>query len=276
MDEVLVKYLAGLIDSDGSISFRFHKDPRREGYDLRFSIAVSASEAVDFHGFIKKLPNLTGFGAVDISQGHNLSQHRVVRWTVGSRSHLEMLVPRLVKHMCVKGKHLQRMFEKWKEKRGQLLSDDECEALREFSKTSRCDSGPVKAKNYPSYGWLAGYLDGNGSFRAGRRKNGIYGGEQRYDYQASVHASCHKNDAAVLHFICKTHGGYVKPHSSNANCITWERSLGRRHRSFAMPFLSKLVVHSRLKKHKIEQLLAFHNAHPQRLSEQTPAGEATV
>jgi hypothetical protein len=203
---------------------------------------------------------LTGFGSVSVEQGYNLSKVPINRWGVSSRSDIEMLAPRLIKHMCVKGKHLQRMLDMWKEKRGQRLSEDECNELREFSKASRADSGPVKAKNFPSYSWLAGYLDGNGSYRAGRRKNGFYNGEQQYAYQASVGASCHKNDAAVLEFICKTHGGYVKLLSSNENCMVWERTLGKKHGAFAVPFLSKLVVHSRLKKHKIDQLLAFHNA----------------
>jgi hypothetical protein len=260
MQEVLLKYLAGLVDSDGSISFRFHKDPRRDGYDIRLALEISQSSAVDVRGFIGKLPELTGFGSIDVTQGYNKSQHHVVRWTVCKRSHLEMLIPRLVKPMCVKAQHLQRMLATWQEKRGQLLSHDECDAIRDFSKSSRAVTGPLKPKNFPSYGWLAGYLDGNGSFRAGRRKNGMTNGQQRYDYQASVHASCHRNDAAVLEFIQKTHGGYVKPHSSNENCMIWERSLGRAHRAFAVPFLSGLVAHAHLKKHKIEQLLAFHNA----------------
>jgi hypothetical protein len=152
------------------------------------------------------------------------------------------------------------MFDAWKDNRGNLLSEEECDVWREFSKNSRSDSGPLKAKNFVSHTWLAGYLDGNGSFRAGLRKNGVYGGQQRYDYQASVHASCHKNDTSVLALIHKTHGGYIRQHSTNPNCMTWERSLGRKHSSFAVPFLSKLVAHSRFKKHKIEQLLAFHNA----------------
>lgn len=261
MDEVLVKYLAGLIDSDGSISFNFGVlNAEKKSYRISLYIAISGSSAVDFHGFIGRLPEYTGFGSVDVTQGYNKSQNSSVRWTVRKKADLEMLVPRIVKHMCVKGRHLQRMFDKWKERRGQPLYIDECDALREFSKTSRLDSGPLKSKNFPSWGWLAGYLDGNGSIRAGRRKDGFYKGQQKYSHQASIHASCHKNDAAVLDFIHKAHGGYVRPHSSNANCMVWEISLGKRNRSFALDFLPRLVQHSRLKKHKIEQLIAFHQA----------------
>ena len=267
MHEVLVKYLAGLVDSDGAICFNFNApNADRTAYKLYLTIAISASEAVDFHRFIADLPNQTGFGSVDTTQGYNKSIHPMNRWTVRKRADLEMLVPRLVKHAFVKGGHLQRLFEIWREKRGQSLSIEECNALKEFSKASRLDSGPVKPKNFPSYGWLAGYLDGNGSFRVGRKKNGSYKGKLRYSNQASVHASCHKGDGIVLEFIHKAHGGYIKPHSSNANCMIWERNLGPNDRSFALDFLPRLVQHSRLKKHKIEQLIATHRSYSQRLS----------
>lgn len=273
MNETLVKYLAGLIDSDGSISFNFSKDPRSElpAYRMYLTFAISASEAVDTHGFIAGLPALSGFGSVDVTQGYNKSQHCVTRWTVRTRADIEMLVPRLIKHAFVKGRHLQRMLDKWRETRGQLLSSDRCEELKEFARTSRLDSGPVKAKNYPSWAWLAGYLDGNGSYRAGWKKD-----RKSYSYQSSVHASCHKNDVSVLAFIQKAHGGYIKPHSTAKSCMVWERNLGKRDRSFALKFLPKLVSHARLKKHKIEQLIAYHHGHLQRLSEQASAEEATV
>lgn len=277
MDEVLVKYLAGLIDSDGSISFNFGKaNQEKTAYFIKLHISLSASHAIDFHGFIDSLPDLTGFGAVDVAVGHNKSKQPISRWTVRKKAHLEMLVPRLVKHMMVKGRHLQRLFDKWKEKRGGSISAEECEALKEFSKASRLDSGPLKPKNFPSWGWLAGYLDGNGSIRVGRKKDGFYKGQQKYSHQASVNATCHINDIAVLEFIQKAHGGYVKPNKACPNCASWERSLGKRDRSFALDFLSRLVRHSRLKKHKIEQLIAFHHATSNDLSERTPAGGAIV
>lgn len=272
MHETLVKYLSGLVDSDGSISFNFSEDPRHpKMYRAYLALAISASEAVDVHGFIESLPGQTGFGSIDRAQGHNKSTFYVVRWTVRVRAELEMLLPRLIKHAFVKGKHLQRMFDKWKENRGKLLSSEECDVLKEFAKASRADAGPVKPKNFPSWGWLGGYMDGNGSFRAGLRKD-----RGRLSYQASMHASCHQNDAMVLEFIQKAHGGYIKPHSAAKNCMVWERNLGKRERSFALAFLPKLVNHARLKKHKIEQLIAFHHGHLQRPSEQTSTEEATV
>jgi len=271
MGEELVKYLAGLIDSDGSIWFNFNNPNKDESaYTLSLKVTLTSSEAIDVHGFVESLPDLTKLGSVS-RHGRN---HQFTTWTVTSRSDLEKLVPRLVKSMVVKARHLQRMFDTWKEMRGRLLPVSICDELRQFSKESRYDPGPLKPKNHPSWAWLAGYLDGNGSYRSAICKTGFYKGKQCYRRQAAVHASCHIGDADVLAFIQKAHGGYTKPHSKSKNCMVWERSLGKKDRSFALRFLPKLVSHSRLKRHSIEQLIKFH--HQQRLSGQTPTGEATV
>lgn len=271
MDEELVKYLAGLLDADGSISFNFNNPNKdKSAYTLSLRVDLTSSSAIDLRGFVASLPEQTGFG----SHRRYGTEDKFSQWTVTSRANLEMLVPRLVKHMVVKARHLQRMFDRWKERRGKLISVTECDELRIFSKESRYDAGPLKPKNHPSWAWLAGYLDGNGSYRSTRCKCGTYKGKQYYRWQTAVQAACHIGDKEVLEFIQKAHGGYIKPHSKSTQCMVWERSLGKNDRSFALAFLPNLVSHSRLKKHKIEQLISFH--HQQRPSEQTPEGESMV
>lgn len=269
MNETTAKYLSGLFDADGSISFAFVKDKAADRYSVRLSIEISASEAVDRHGFIASLPDLTGFGSVSFryhegAQTH--STHRFVRWSVSARRDLEMLLPRLIKHSCVKARHMQRMLDKWREKRGSLLSITECDELRSFSKKSRCDSGSMKPKNYPTWGWLSGYIDGNGTLDLARYKS--HGGRTT----CRISLTCHVGDSHVLEFVQKAHGGYILPHGTNKNCMVWKRNLGVRDRSFALRFLPKIVNHIKIKKHRIEMMLSFH--HQQRPSEQTPAGDA--
>jgi hypothetical protein len=269
VNESTVKYLSGLIDADGSISFNF-SDPSNDKNSQKVTLKVSlaASDAVDVHGFVLDLPYSTGFG----SSSRFGEREQFTRWVISSRRDLEMVIPRLVKHMAVKARHFQRMFEKWKEVRGKVLSEAECDELREFSKSSRSDAGPLKPKNFPARAWMAGYLDGNGCFRSGRCKSGSRNGKAYDRMQCSVQAACHINDACVLEFIQKAYGGYIKKHSASDNCMVWERNLGKSQRSFALKFLPDMVNHSRLKKHKIEQMIAFH--HQQRPSVPTPAGEA--
>lgn len=263
MNEELVKYLAGIIDADGSISFNFLPSNKKLSNVtvLRMRVELAASDAIDPRGFVESLPALTGLGSAS-RYGKN---NQFVKWIITSRADLEMVIPRLVKHMVVKGGHLQRMLDKWKELRGADINAEQRETLTEFSRQSRYLAGSLKPKNHPSWAWLAGYLDGNGSYRSSKCKSGTYNGKQCYRWQASVHAACHIGDAAVLEFIQKAHGGYIAPHSRSEKCMVWERSLGKRDRSFALDFLANLVSHSRLKRHKIEQLISFH--HQQRLSE---------
>jgi hypothetical protein len=265
MNETLVKYLSGLLDADGFISFNLPSSTGGENrYRFNLRIGMSSSDAVDVHGFVASLPELTGFGfASRYGNPGSFSEAKFTQWTVMSRRDLEMLVPRLVKHMCVKARHLQRMFDKWKEKRGTILSKAECDELRLFSKESRCDSGPLKPKNHPTWAWAAGYLDGNGSFKLAKYKS-------NRSVTCKVAVCCHTADSQVLEFLKKAHGGFIVT-NDDRNCKTWERNLGVSQRSFANEFLAKLVRHSHLKKHKIEQMLSFH--HQQRPIVPTPAGE---
>lgn len=276
MNEAMIKYLSGLIDSDGSISFSFGGGEKsKDRQHLRLTVGIATSKVIDKHGFIESLPEKYGFGYIT-RQGRsgyfplNEEEKPYLQWLIRSRSDLEMLVPRFVKHMFVKGRHLQRMFDKWKEMRGIALSEKECDELRDFSKKSRYDPGPLKPKNHPSWGWMAGYLDGNGVYTIGEYK--VRG--KPYP-QLKVRASCHANDAEILLIMQKFLGGSVLDAKRGHQCKIWSRNLGSSERAFALHFLRKVVQHAQFKRHKIEQLISFHT-HPQRLSGQTPEGESIV
>lgn len=269
MDETIFKYLAGLIDSDGTISFDFKNAIRNGGQaNLGLKVGIAASDAVDRHGFIEQLPQRIGHGYTSRHGGKN----QYIYWMVSSRRDLEMLVPRLLKHMCVKAKHLQRMFDMWKEKRGTSLSPEECEALRTWSKQSRYDAGPLKPKNHPTWAWVAGYLDGNGHYMFSLANRGA----AKETRSMRVSACCHRGDAAVLEFLHKAFGGKIRTHPATENAMYWDRNIGLSQKSFALTFLGKVVRFSQFKRHRIEQIIAFHHGHQQRLSDQTPTGEAIV
>ena len=269
MNESFFKHLAGLMDSDGTISFDFRNESRDKGNaTIGLKVGISASDAVDKHGFIASLPELTGFG---YASRHG-DKKQYVYWIVTSRRDLEMVVPRLLKHMCVKAKHLSRMFEKWKELRGKSLSKSECEELREFSKQSRYDAGPLKPKNHPTFAWVAGYLDGNGHYMFALSNKDAKSGKETRSMRVS--ACCHKGDADVLEFLRKAFGGQIRIHPASENALLWDRNLGISQSSFALEFLGKMARFSKFKRHRIEQMIAFHRQ--QRLSEPRLAGQATV
>lgn len=260
MNESLVKYLAGLLDADGSLSLKFRRaDNKPECYYPSLMLTLHSSAAVDKAGFVESLPEVTGMGTFN-RYGTN---GRFYRWDVAKSAHLEMLLPRLVKHMCVKAKHWNWMLELWREIRGAPCSKDEWDNWAVLAKQSRIERvGPLRPKNHPTWAWLAGYLDGDGYYRHAYLK-------KKNCWQMQTGAVAHKNDAAVLRFIQNSFGGSIYEHGQCPEVLTWRRSLGVGDRSFALQFLPNVTKHARLKKHKIDQMIHHHQ---QRLSAPSPKG----
>jgi hypothetical protein len=262
LNESLVKYLAGLLDADGTLVISPHR-----GYDdqVRWSLQLklAAADVIDQHGFVASLPTLTGFGSVI----RYLDKYTY--WTVGHRADLEMLLPRLIKHMVIKAQHWQWLLDLWRDWRSQekgqkSMSERDWLAFQQAYRESRkLRVGPIKPKNHPTWAWVAGYLDGDGcySFRT----------SQNHNMRLSVTA--HVTDVSALEFLQRSFGGTIKPNSRTENVQVWWLGLGPSRRSFALSFLSNIVGHSRLKRHKIEQMIHYHR---QRLSVSGATAQATV
>jgi hypothetical protein len=268
VNESLVKYLAGLLDADGSLSFTFRRCTKQDRYHLGLSLSLSASDEVDRNGFVDSLPELTGMGGV--SRYGKSNQFKT--WKVAKRAHLEMLLPRIIKHMVIKAQHWQWLLVCWRSLRGAPygesgMSLEDMESYKAASKYSRSNNvGPIKPKNHPTWAWLAGYLDGDGWY------TNRYSTSQNYQ-QMSVHAVAHINDVSVLEFLESTFGGSIHQHNPTESCRVWRRNLGVKDASFALRFLPKVAKHSRLKRHKIDSMIHFHR---QRLSELGATAQATV
>ncbi len=259
MNESLVKYLAGLLDADGSLSFAFKADQNNPGrYFVGLMLHLASSKAVDKVGFVQTLPSLTGMGGVYITG----KDDQFISWKISKRADLEMILPRLVKHMVIKARHWQWLLDTWREYRvayGDRWCDNATRIqLQEASKESRKNVGPLKPKNHPTWAWTAGYLDGDGTYSY--RKYIVNGYTQ---WSIAVSAVAHVNDMSVLDFLLKAFGGSIVGQGQSENVKVWRRSLGYQHRSFAERFLPNLAKHSRLKRHKIDAILSHHR---QRLS----------
>lgn len=265
MKETLVKYLAGLMDADGSLSFTFKKyDKAEDAHFLGLTLSLASSNAIDVRGFIDQLPGETGMGGV-YRYGENL---QFKAWKITKRADLEMLLPRLIKHMVIKGKHWQWLLATWREQRGAWVPLKLRDELTTASKKSRIENaGPVKPKNHPTWAWLAGYLDGDGWYKYKYQKP-----PQSY-WQIHVGAVAHGNDIGVLQFLQKSFGGIIADHGQSPNVWVWKRNLGVKDASFALRFLPNLAKHSRLKRHKIDQMISHHR---QRLSVPSTEVQATV
>lgn len=249
MNETLVKYLAGLLDADGCLSFRFVVTQERT-YSVRLNFSLTAAESIDRNGkFIKGLPEETGIGTVTARQqdGKWAVQNT---WHVRSWNELNKIIPRVIKHQVIKARHWDWMYGIATSLRGKNITEQEKEMLIAASKESRANnSGPLKDKKHPTWAWVTGYLEGDGSFEMRYLKRNNY-------TRLSVVATAHKNDVVALELLRKAFGGEIY---SQDNVNRWKRNLGQSQKSFALRFLPKLIRHSRLKKHKIEQMIAFHN-----------------
>ena len=245
-----------MLDADGSLSFECHRR-----YDDRVRISLKlhlvSADSIDKDGLILSMPELTGMGGV------NRYHDRYNQWFVGHRDELEMLLPRVIKHMVIKAQHWQWLLEYIREYRSQKwgqrsLTEDEWQSLcRAYKESRKTNVGPLKPKNHPTWAWLAGYLDGDGcfSFRTSRNKN------------MRLSVSAHINDVCALELLQQSFGGTIKNNSRSPNIKVWWLGLGPANASFALRFLTKLVKHSRLKKDKIDQMIHFHR---QRLSVPSP------
>lgn len=254
MNETDIKYLAGLLDADGSFFFSYSSNRAYLTITLDLSTGIDKDAVFSFwlcnHLHVK--PNIH-------KRELNAEGVESIKIVVSKRSTVEMLVPRLIKYLVIKGKHLNRLFDKWKEVRGILLTDEEINELKQFTIDSRKDVGPVKHKEWLPRAYVAGFIDGDGCYCM-KRSSGTY----------NVSTVSHIDDRIVADLLYKQYGGRIH---YQENCIRWVRPLGRTNKQFAISFLRDMHRHSRLKTYKIEQFIHYHS---QRLNEESPMGDVIV
>lgn len=265
--ETQIKYLSGLIDADGSLMFHFRH--YKDGvYNVTLKLVLQQSLSIDRNGgFINSLSDYCGFvQEVEVSKD-NPKWSNANRWTVNNHPDLNMLLPRLTKHMVIKAKHFQRLLDKYNSLHGKSVNEIEMSELKKFSEESRLDTGPLKPKKHPTWAWVAGYVDGDGCYYMRNRKK-----NWGVATELLVKVVAQDSDIVSLELLHKAFGGNLRKNEYE-NTHHWTRNLGNADRSFAIGFLRKMHMHSQLKKHKIETLL---HHHLQRLSESTSTDDAIV
>lgn len=254
MNETDIKYLAGLLDADGSFFFNFSSN---RAY---LTISLDLSTGIDKDcTYTKWLSEKLGVNYYTNKRELNAKDVLSLKIIVSKRSTIEMLVPRILKYLVIKGLHLNNLFSKWKEIRGIRLSNEEIDELKQFTLSSREIAGPIKPKEWLPKAYVAGFIDGDGCYFM-KKSSGSY----------NVSTVSHNNDRIVADLLFKQYGGRI---SIQENWVRWIRPLGRTNKQFAIPFLQDMHRHSRLKQHKIEMFLHYHS---QRLNEKSPMGEVIV
>lgn len=254
MNETDIKYLAGLLDADGSFFFNY-------SYNRAYlTISLDLSTGIDKDcKYTEWLSDKLNVKYVKSKRELNAKDVFSLKITISKRSTIEMIVPRILKYLTIKGKHLNNLFNKWKEVSGKTLSDIEIEELKQFCKDSRKDVGPVKEKSWLPKAYVAGFIDGDGCYCM-KKSSGTY----------NVSTVSHQQDRIVADLLFKQYGGRIH---YQEQWVRWVHPLGRTNKQFAIKFLRDMHRHSRLKQYKIEQFLHYHS---QRLNEKTPTGDVIV
>ena len=244
------KYLAGLLDADGSLCYSYNN-----GY-LSLALSLSMSVSIDRDG---KYASYLGSKVGKLYSRKRDEDWAIQNeWVVRKRNDLEKTLPHITKHMVVKGKKWQHMLETFRQYKGQPISEELFFNLRSEANALR---GSIRAKKHPTWAWTAGYIDGDGWYLKRIRP------KQTEQHVGVVSRIDHPEGVELLH---KAFGGVLKEDRGH---LRWIKNLGPRDKQFTLDFLKKMVNHTHLKKWKIEQLLSTYS---QRLSDSTPEGDAIV
>ena len=171
-------------------------------------------------------------------------------WKVANKDELEKFLPHVIKHMVIKGKHFQRMLEKRRDLAGVNLSQEQVDALRQFAKSSRKDTGATRYKKNASPAWLAGYIDGDGYLRHSDKEHWL-----------KIHVQT--SDVVAVELIQNTYGGKIYP-TTKENIKEFRLNFGASFYGTANKVLKAIIPHLRIKRHDAEMILHWHK---QRLSE---------
>lgn len=243
--EELCKYTAGFFDSDGTICFYFNKT--KEGH---FRIAMRASCCqIDNRGrgfkLLESFCEDFGVGNLMKRDTRYESDKPQLVWNIASLEHLEWFIPKIAKHMVIKGKHFMWMLETRRKLAGVDLTEEQVKELKAKAKESRLNTGSLKPKNYPSPAWLAGYVDGDGYLRSSGREQWLKVGFW-------------KPDKPGCDLIARAYGGSFYERKSKQNVLEYRLLLGASFYGTAKKLLKSLIPHLRLKRHDAEMILYWH------------------
>ncbi len=238
--EQMNKWTAGFLDSDGCISLHVKEHSNgRYGVYIQVSIAQTDTEILHL------LHQYYNTGGVCSNSWHMSGKD--------ARKFLNLIG----KHLLIKAKHMDNLL--WLVDELDGVSIEDTEDVREFSKCSRLNSKWRKEPKHVPYAWLAGYLDGDGHYRA--RINRI---RKHFDCTISVtnelklFVGCAPWDSYILDKLHHDHGGSIRMRKDN--CYFWQLALGKNSRSKALPFLRKLRKYTCLprKAEAIDRMITFH------------------
>jgi len=249
--EQLNKYVAGLIDSDGSFSLSYSKmTTGRYGVYLQFNL-TQAESADPEHKLLYALRNHYNVGGVHISKHRPLQASESASWVVSGKEALKLLNV-IFKHLRIKATHADNLRWIVDSLAGYTISDTE--DLKEYVRCSRVNTSWLREPKHLPTAWVAGYIDGDGHYRVriGRESRGAIRNEVK------LFVGAQECDSFILKQLQKEHKGHLSKRKDGL--WFWQRSLGKASRSMAVPFLKSMREYCCLphKYEAIQRALAYH------------------
>lgn len=244
--EQLNKMLAGLIDTDGCISMFFYKTRTTGKQRGKIVLTLSMTEIP----LVEALAAYYRLGSLSYPTVRS-NEQPIATWTLREKDTL-ILLGRILKHLRLKATHADNLM--WLTRQLRDIEDiPNVEELKEFVKCSREQTTYLKMPKHLSWSYVAGVIAGDGCIR-------VYQREGRKSPVCSVKVT--QGDTKLLTLLRRDFkGGIYK----NREWYDWERNLGIRDASFAVPFLKKIrqyMCHEGKYK-RIEEILKFHEEHKQ-------------
>lgn len=237
--EQLNKYVAGLFDTDGYVGFEFIVNR----VYLRAGISQAASVDNDFE-LLRSLHEYYMLGTLTYT--YNDRGVSMCHWRFSTKD-CQTFFNRIGKHLRIKGTHFRNLLAMQKAMRLEFITEDLKKDLQQYSKESRKNTKWLKRPKHLSYAWVAGFIDGDGSYRIRRRDGKI----KSLCVKASV------KETFILQKLKEDFKGSLNRHSEDL--YTWRRGLGKGHMNFSLPFLKKMRKYSclRTKYGKIEEMIRY-------------------
>lgn len=242
--EQLHKFVAGLFDADGHVSFDF----------CRNKIQIQSGISICDESLVNALKDYYNIGTVVKMRVEKETHNQCFRWIMRTKDSKKFF-NLIGKHLRIKGTHFNNLINIHNELQEEVLEDKFIEELKEISIESRKNSKWLRYPKHPSYSWVAGYLAGDGHFEYRIRNRD--GGKKTTNIRVS--SICHEDDKHVLYFLQSAFKGSVRKTKEKPHYV-WSRSLGRGNKQFALPFLLKLRLYMCLEKKyiTIDNMIKYH------------------
>lgn len=249
-NESMNKYIAGLFDGDGTITYRAIKTG-----DDRYAIGLKF-EIITEHKNKKILYDIQNYFKVG-----NIYEGKYVLYTINTYSQIESVFNRIKKHLIIKGTHFKFLLDyvgvlKKDIVKNRNITKEELGLFRQAVKESRKNSKALKPKNFVSKSWLAGFIDADGNIQY--RESLCFCKKANKQYLSTSFAlriELAGYDYQALELIKKSFNGTLV--TTKRNTASYRLSLGRYSNKLTVDLMRALVGLLKVphKKYNLERIL---------------------